>query len=51
MCRFGSPCTSLVSSLRVPPGEKWSGGQSQMSWAYSQKVVRTNEIARSVIFM
>ena len=33
----------------APPEEKQSGGQSWISWAYSQKVVRTNEIARSVI--
>ena len=33
----------------VPPSEKQSAEQSQISCAYSQKVVRTNEIARSVI--
>ena len=32
-----------------PHGEKRSGKQSQISWAHSQKVVRTNEIVRSVI--
>ena len=39
--------TSLVPSPCAPPGEKRSGEQSQIS--YSPKVVRTNEIARSVI--
>ena len=39
----------LVSSQRVPPGEKQSGEQSWISWAYSPKVVRTNKIARSVL--
>ena len=42
-------CISLVSSPRAPHGEKQSGEQSLISWAYSQKVVRTNEIARSLI--
>ena len=37
---------SLVPSPRVPLGEKWSGEQSQISWAYTPKVVRTNEIVR-----
>ena len=41
--------SSLVPSPHVPPGEKRSGEQSQISWAYYPKVVRTNEIARSVI--
>ena len=36
-------------SPRAPPGKKWSGEQCQISWAYSLKVVRTNEIARLVI--
>ena len=40
---------SLVTSLRVPPGEKQSGEQSRISWAYYSKAVRTNEIARSVV--
>ena len=30
---------------------KWSGEQSQISWAYFPKVVKTNEIVRSVIIM
>ena len=41
--------SSLVPSPRTSPGEKRSGEQSQTSWAYSPKVVRTNEIARTVI--
>ena len=41
--------TSLVSNLRMPPSERQSGEQSQISWAYSPKAVRTNEIVRSVI--
>ena len=40
---------SLVPSPRVPPGKKRSGERSRIPWAYSQKVVRTNEIVRSVI--
>ena len=40
---------SLVTSSRVPPGEKRSGERSQISWAYYLKAVRTNEIVRSVI--
>ena len=39
----------LVSSHCVSPGEKQSGERSRISWAYSSKVVRTNEIMRSVI--
>ena len=39
----------LMPSPYVPPGEKRSGEQSRISWAYSQKVVRTNEIARLLI--
>ena len=41
--------SSLVTSPQVPPGKKQSGEQSQISWAYYPRVVRTNEIARSVI--
>ena len=41
--------TSLMPSPRTPPSEKWSGECSQIPWAYSSKVVRTNEVARSVI--
>jgi len=40
---------SLVPTLHTPPGKKRSGEQSRFSWAYSPKVVKTNEIARSVI--
>ena len=40
---------SLVPTLRTPPGEKRSGEQSQISWAYSPKWWKTNEIARSLI--
>ena len=42
---------SLVSSPRVPPGEKRSGEQSRIPWAYSPKRWKTNEIARSLIIM
>ena len=47
--RFTSPSPSLVPRPRVPPGEKRSGEQSRISWAYYPKRVMTNEIARSVI--
>ena len=40
---------SLVSSPRAPPGEKRSGERSRISWAYSPKRWKTNEIARSLI--
>ena len=33
-----------MPSVCTPPGKKWSGEQQQISWAYSQKVVSTNEI-------
>ena len=33
----------------APPSKKRSGEQSPISWAYSQKGVRTNEITRWVI--
>ena len=33
----------------APPDKKRSGEQSRISWAYSPKVVMTNEVARSVI--
>ena len=42
------PTLSFVTSPHTPPGEKRSGKQSQISWAYYPKVVRTNEIVRSV---
>ena len=38
-----------MTSPCAPPGEKPSGEQSRISWAYYPKAVRTNEIARSVI--
>ena len=34
---FVPKALNAVLSLRVPPGEKRSGEQSQISWAYSQK--------------
>jgi len=40
---------SLVTSPCVPPGEKRSGEQSRISWAYSPKQWKTNEIVRSLI--
>ena len=40
---------SLMPSLRMPLGKKQPGEQSQISWAHSQKVVRTNDIAILVI--
>ena len=40
---------SLVPRPRAPPGEKWSGERSRISWAYYPKRVMTNEIARLVI--
>ena len=40
---------SLVPTPRAPPGEKRSGEQSRISWAYSPKRWKTNEIARSLI--
>ena len=32
----------------MPPGEKWSGERSRISWAYSPKQWKTNEMARSL---
>ena len=43
----GSCMCSLVPQLHVPPSKKRSGERSRISWAYSPKVVKTNEIARS----
>ena len=40
---------SFMHSLCIPPGKKWSGEPSRIFGTYSPKVVRTNEIARSVI--
>ena len=39
---LGEVITSLVPRPCTPPGEKRSGERSQISWAYSPKVVRTN---------
>ena len=42
----------LCPALRAAPlSEKRSGEQSPISWDYSQKVVRTNEIAGFLIIM
>ena len=41
--------TGLMLIRREHLGEKRSGEQSRISWAYSPKVVMTNEIARSGI--
>ena len=40
---------SLVPNPCAAPAERQSGEQRQISWAYSPKVVRTNEIARLAI--
>ena len=40
---------SCPCSLCTPPCEERSSERSQISWAYFQKVVRTNEVVRSVI--
>ena len=40
---------SLMPTPRVPPSEKRSGERSRISWAYSPKWWKTNEIARSLI--
>ena len=39
----------MPSPHAAPTGEKRSGEQSRISWAYSLKVVRTNEVVKSVI--
>ena len=49
LIREPSPTSSLVPTPRAPPGEKRSGEQSRISWAYSPKWWKTNEIARSLI--
>ena len=38
-----------MPSLRAPPSEKQSGERSRISWACSPKLVKTNQIARSLI--
>ena len=40
---------SLLPTLHAPPGEKRSGKRSRISWTYSPKRWKTNEIARSLI--
>ena len=40
-----------MASLHVPPGEKWSGEQSQISWAYSQKVIFKISTQVSALFL
>ena len=37
-----------MTSPCMPPGEKWSGERSRISWAYPPKRWKTNEIARSL---
>ena len=37
--KFFMVSASLVPTLHVPPSEKQSGEQSQISWAYSLKMV------------
>ena len=41
---------SLMSSRHAPPDEKRSD-ERQFSWVYYPKLVRTNEVVRSVIIM
>ena len=41
---------SLMSSWHAPPDEKQSD-ERQFSWVYYPKLVRTNEVVRSVITM
>ena len=43
--------SSLVPSPYTPPGKKRPGGWSGISWSYSPKMVRTNEIARLATIM
>ena len=40
---------SLVPSPCAPPSEKWSGERNWICWVCCSKVVRTNEIERSVL--
>jgi len=37
-----------MPSPHAPPSKKVSGEQSRVSWVYSQKVARTNEVVRSL---
>ena len=41
--------SSLVPTPRAPPSEKRSGERSRISWAYSPKRWKTNEIVKSLI--
>ena len=42
-------CPSLVPTQCMPSDAKLSGEGSQISWAYSLKLVKTYKIARSLI--
>ena len=46
---FSIDSNTFESHARTPPSEKWSSEWSQTPWAYSLKVVMTNEIVRLVI--
>ena len=48
-CLSSMSCASLVPTPCAPLDEKWSGEQSRISWAYSPKRWKTNEIVRSLI--
>ena len=43
---LGLVLTSRVPRPRTLPSEKWSGERSKILWAYSPKVVMTNEIVK-----
>ena len=44
--------TNYIDVVSCPsPSEKQFGERSQISWAYSPKVVKTNEIVRSLIIV
>ena len=45
----GMQRTVVLYQACAPPGKKWSGEWSWISRVYSPKVVKTNEIVRSVI--
>ena len=40
---------SVVLCLHAPSSKEWSDEQSQLSWAYSQSVVRISKIAQLLI--
>ena len=48
-CFYLGPATLVSCPARAPLGEKLSGKWSRISWAYSPKQWKTNEIARSLI--